>query len=153
MNELVRQVSVNQNGLAFYYFFFPTDWIIGWNTTFFQTWLNYMVVDLAAINPTGLNAKTCLYGNTLVIAWYQECMLLLYIHRGHSGCGLSQWNITLHCNVTSHWLSPYPEWSLHTSIMPQSMQNASMQCLKLLFFLSPRKFPFLPDLFILLAHT
>ena len=30
----------------------------------------------------------------------------------HSGYGLSQWETTLHYNVVSHWLSPYPEWSL-----------------------------------------
>ena len=30
----------------------------------------------------------------------------------HSGYGLSQWETTLQCNVVSHWLSPYPEWSL-----------------------------------------
>ena len=29
-----------------------------------------------------------------------------------SGYGLSQWKTTLHCNVISHWLSPYQEWSL-----------------------------------------
>ena len=27
----------------------------------------------------------------------------------HSGYGLNQWETTLHCNVVSHWLSPYPE--------------------------------------------
>ena len=27
-----------------------------------------------------------------------------------SGYGLSQWETTLHCNVVSYWLSPYPEW-------------------------------------------
>ena len=34
------------------------------------------------------------------------------VHRDHSGYGLSQWETTLYCNVVSHWLSPYPEWSL-----------------------------------------
>ena len=29
----------------------------------------------------------------------------------HSGYGLSQWETTLHCNVVSLWLSPYPEWT------------------------------------------
>ena len=33
------------------------------------------------------------------------------LYRGNSGYELSQWE-TLHCNVVSHWLSPYPEWSL-----------------------------------------
>ena len=32
--------------------------------------------------------------------------------RDHSGYGLSQWETTLPCNVFSHWLSPYLEWSL-----------------------------------------
>ena len=30
----------------------------------------------------------------------------------HSGYGCSQWRMTLQCNVVSHWLSPYSEWSL-----------------------------------------
>ena len=32
--------------------------------------------------------------------------------RDHSEYELSQWETTLHCNVVSHWLSPFPEWSL-----------------------------------------
>ena len=32
--------------------------------------------------------------------------------RGSFGYGLSQWETTLHCNGVSHWLNPYPEWSL-----------------------------------------
>ena len=35
----------------------------------------------------------------------------------HSGYGLSQWDLKLHCNVFSHWLSPYTEWSLSTKPM------------------------------------
>ena len=31
--------------------------------------------------------------------------------RNHSGYELSQWEATLHCNVVSHWLSPYSEGS------------------------------------------
>ena len=27
--------------------------------------------------------------------------------REHSGCGLGQWETALHCNASSHWLSPY----------------------------------------------
>ena len=27
-------------------------------------------------------------------------------------CAVSQWE-TLHCSLISHWLSPYPEWSLY----------------------------------------
>ena len=29
-----------------------------------------------------------------------------------TGYGLSQWEMMLQCNIISHWLSPYPEWSL-----------------------------------------
>ena len=32
--------------------------------------------------------------------------------REHSGCGFSQGETTLYHNVFSHWLNPYPEWSL-----------------------------------------
>ena len=47
-------------------------------------------------------------------------MLLHYIaligssHIGyHPGYGHNQWETTLQCNIVSHWLCPYPEWSLH----------------------------------------
>ena len=32
--------------------------------------------------------------------------------RNHADYLLSQWETMLHCNVFSHWLSPYPEWPL-----------------------------------------
>ena len=35
-----------------------------------------------------------------------------HLNRDHYGNGLSQWETMLHCKVVSHWLSPYPEWSL-----------------------------------------
>ena len=34
------------------------------------------------------------------------------IHRDHSWYVGSQWETTLHCNVVSHWLSAYAEWTL-----------------------------------------
>ena len=37
---------------------------------------------------------------------------VIIIYRDHSGYGFSQWVTTLHFNVVSHWLSPYPERSL-----------------------------------------
>ena len=36
----------------------------------------------------------------------------LWCCREQSGSGLSQWEMTLHCSIIPHWLSPYPEWSL-----------------------------------------
>ena len=41
--------------------------------------------------------------------------------RDQSGHGLSQWEKTLRCNIVSHWLSPYPELSLHVTY--ELMQN------------------------------
>ena len=35
--------------------------------------------------------------------------------RDHCVYELSQWEMTLQCNVISHWLSSYTEWSLHVS--------------------------------------
>ena len=41
----------------------------------------------------------------------------------HFGYGLSQWDTTLYCNVVSHWLSPYPEWSLLLIILRTGREN------------------------------
>ena len=44
--------------------------------------------------------------------------------------GLSQWETTLHCNVVSHWMSSYPEWSLwimiYISCPPMMMYPAHL---------------------------
>ena len=39
-----------------------------------------------------------------------------YLSKDRFGCGLSQWETTLHSNV-SHWLSPCSEWSLLTTVI------------------------------------
>ena len=41
--------------------------------------------------------------------WRHDCVILWT----HSNYELSQWETTLHCNVVSHWLSPYPEGLWH----------------------------------------
>ena len=38
--------------------------------------------------------------------------------KDHFGYGISQWEMTLQHNITSHWLSPCPEWS------PGSVQSS-----------------------------
>ena len=38
--------------------------------------------------------------------------IFLSFSRDLSVYGLSQWETTFHCNVVSHWLSAYTEWSL-----------------------------------------
>ena len=45
------------------------------------------------------------------ILW--PCYCGWYLHRDHSGFGLSQWKTSLQFNINSHSLSPYPEWSMH----------------------------------------
>ena len=43
--------------------------------------------------------------------WF--CSLYMYIqYVDNFVYGLSQWETTLHCNVASHWLSPYTKWPL-----------------------------------------
>ena len=41
---------------------------------------------------------------------------ILMIYHGSFWVWFSQYETMLHCNVVSHWLSPYPEWSLETQI-------------------------------------
>ena len=48
-----------------------------------------------------------------------NCIIWLIWHYNHSGVSMlvadydddDEWEMTLHCNVIFHWLSPYPEWS------------------------------------------
>ena len=52
-------------------------------------------------------------GNTKPLTWYStEMANVEHRSRDHSGYGLSQWEKALHSNASSHWLNPYPEWSL-----------------------------------------
>ena len=49
---------------------------------------------------------------TLNNGWYlQTADAFISYSGGQSRYGLIQWETTLHCNVVSHWRSPYPEWS------------------------------------------
>ena len=56
---------------------------------------------------------------TEVKAWLSDYMPCksgkcnyLYMPRGHFMYAPSQWETTLQCNVVSHWLGAYAEWSL-----------------------------------------
>ena len=59
------------------------------------------------------NHQQCLLPNK---EYLSTCNFIKQI-RDQSGYWFSQWEMTLHCNVISHWLSPYPECSLQTLIM------------------------------------
>ena len=52
--------------------------------------------------------------------------LVLHICRDHSGHGRSQWEMTLQCNVASHWVSPYLEWSLYVHSWKQLLLVISL---------------------------
>ena len=57
------------------------------------------------------NERRCYIVMLSLIGWAQTrnnpCISEIRIHhnRDHSGYGLSQWEMTLQCNVTCHWLS------------------------------------------------
>ena len=54
-----------------------------------------------------------------------------------TGYGLSQWETTLHCNVVSHWLSPYPNWFLsHALLFIHLMIHTWKKSIKLIFIIS-----------------
>ena len=42
--------------------------------------------------------------------WFLGCIAALFMD--NYGYALNHWEMTLHCNVISHWLSTYPEWCL-----------------------------------------
>ena len=44
----------------------------------------------------------------------RSCKKHSIVSRDHSGCGIRQWETTLHSNIVSHWLNPYPARSLVT---------------------------------------
>ena len=69
-----------------------------------QTWLIHSLW----YSPSMITLE--LHGCLLVI--FDKAFLSCDYHRDHTRYGLIQWETTLHCNVVSHWLSPYPEWSL-----------------------------------------
>ena len=46
---------------------------------------------------------------------------------GITGYGLSQWETTLHCNVVSHWLSPYQAWSIWGENPPETNHHKPQQ--------------------------
>ena len=53
------------------------------------------------------------------------CIMASTIFLDHSAYGLSQWEEALLCNASSHWPSPYPEWSLILiSIWPDSASGS-----------------------------
>ena len=56
--------------------------------------------------------------HTLGRAWGVVCKFKSMFYnqsywcRGHFAYGFNRWETTLPCNVVSHWLRPYPEWSI-----------------------------------------
>ena len=48
----------------------------------------------------------------IILLWFVVRFCLWILYRDHSEQGLSQWETTFYCNVVSHVLSPYSEWSL-----------------------------------------
>ena len=51
---------------------------------------------------------------------HEQSYIMLMKYRNHSGYGLSQREEVSLCNTFSHWLIPYPEWSLRWCNMSTS---------------------------------
>ena len=58
--------------------------------------------------------------------------------RDHSGYGRSQLEMPLQCNIVSHWLNPYPDWSLFHScpywwcLPPETLQPLPLPLIPLI---------------------
>ena len=65
------------------------------------------------------NERQCYNVTSALIGW-------AHTQNDHCGYGLSQWETMLQCNVGSHWLSPYPEWSLCMQILSDGALSTSL---------------------------
>ena len=63
----------------------------------------------------GFPSQRASNAGSISISWRQHEASPSFIIRDHSEFGLIQRETTLHCNVVSHWLSPYTERSLTTT--------------------------------------
>ena len=71
---------------------------------------NYLSLPL--ISGSDTHRSTC-------VKWGPERSLLTYIRGQGSVYELNQWKMMLQCNIISHWLSPYPEFSLYMTFCHQ----------------------------------
>ena len=55
------------------------------------------------------------------------CIYIHITHRDHSGFGLCRWEMPLQRYAVSHWLSPYPEWSLSSASMSEIIKTLKSQ--------------------------
>ena len=54
--------------------------------------------------------------------------------KDYSVYGLIQWETTLHCNVVSHWLNPYLDWSMeHCVVWSQELLRCILRLFEGLF--------------------
>ena len=68
--------------------------------------VKYVIDDMANLSSQGsANERRRYIVTSSLIGW-------AHTQNDHSVYGFSQWETTSHCNVVSHWLSPYTELSL-----------------------------------------
>ena len=58
--------------------------------------------------------------NSPMQIWILSEFLPYVIRRAGNQYGLNQWQMMLHYNIISHWLSPYPQWSLKEVLLMTS---------------------------------
>ena len=74
----------------------------------------HILCDILYLMIGAENYACILQSNSMV---YSEYTANLLITRNHFVHAPSQWETTLHCNVVSHWLGTYTEWSLYNMII------------------------------------
>ena len=74
----------------------------------------YRFIASASQTPMqNINHSNAIWAVTLINILFGEMFLSLTTMKTSTFMyGLNQWETTLQCNVVSHWLSTYPEWSL-----------------------------------------
>ena len=78
--------------------------------------LNYMFRIFCVLSKNALGVLLRILPVNIVdlMAWC--CRILVLLTRDYSVHAPSQWETTLHCNVVSHWLGAYTNWSLLTKV-------------------------------------
>ena len=81
--------------------------VINKNKTY-SDWPNLYLI-LSAMHEKGKNLK-----EYTVLNWVHNSLSNMHLHvQGSFWVWLGQKEARLYCNFISHWLNPYPEWSLH----------------------------------------
>ena len=100
------------------------DSIQGWFTGSWETGDSILEMIKCHFRDTrDTNESRQATNRTMFITWKIFLWMKLSAKRDQSVHALNQWEMTLHCNIVSHWLGAYAIWSLspHTVTNPISL--------------------------------